>query len=71
MSPDLDGNPKRSFSEEGRKSMGDLDRIQMANRTERILGGDNFVLPPEALTGRSLPSKKRESELGSAGHEAG
>jgi len=51
--------------------MGDLDRIQMANRTERILGGDNFVLPPEALTGRSLPSKKRESELGSAGHEAG
>lgn len=66
----FDGNRWKRFLEEGMKSTGDLDRIRLATRTGRPLGGDDFVRRLEALTGRLLRPKKRGPKLGSARQKA-
>lgn len=54
----FDGSRWKEFLEEGLRASDEQDRIRMATRTGRPLGGEAFVRHLEALTGRSLRLQK-------------
>lgn len=54
----FDGNLWRLFLEEELESSDELDEIRLATRTGRPLGGENFLLHLEALTGRRFRQQK-------------
>jgi putative transposase len=55
----FDGDSWKAFLLEGMRSDADLNRIRLATRTGRPLGGEDFIQRLEALTGRTLRPKKR------------